>query len=238
MRRVLASLLTTGLAVCAAGIASADSPTAPRGGPPSGAAGSLYDLSQLPAVSGTVAHYTLTPRGDVDGLVLTDGTEVRFPPHLSTQLVFAVKLGDAVTVHGLKAYSIPLIAAVAITDNSANITIVDDGPSGPGKAAGEAQAMKAEGRVEAALHGPRGELNGAMLDDGTVLRLAPPEAQRVASMLVPGQSIEAEGRGLATPLGKVIEVTAIGSPGTPPTEVAPPPPPPNGPKKGPKPPRP
>jgi hypothetical protein len=85
--------------ICAADAASAagadtppappaDTPAAPAAGAaPSSAGGSTYDWSQLPAVSGTVAHYTLTPRGDVDGLVLTDGTEVSFPPHLSTELV-------------------------------------------------------------------------------------------------------------------------------------------------------
>ena len=60
-----------------------------------------YDPSQLPAIQGRVGQYSLTPRGDVDGLILTDGTEVHMPPHLGTQLVFAVKPGDAVTVHGL-----------------------------------------------------------------------------------------------------------------------------------------
>jgi hypothetical protein len=148
-----------------------------------------------------------------------------------------VKLGDPVTVHGLKAYGSPLIAAVAITNTTSNVTVVDNRIDGPGKAAGEAQAMKAEGHVQAALHGPRGELNGAILEDGTVLRFAPPEAQRFASLLAPGQSLQAEGRGLATPLGKVIEVTAIGSPGAQLNAVAPPPPPPHGPK-GPKPPKP
>jgi hypothetical protein len=49
-----------------------------------------YDPDQLPAIQGTVAEYSLTPRGDVDGLIMTDGTEVHLPPHLGTQLVFAV----------------------------------------------------------------------------------------------------------------------------------------------------
>jgi hypothetical protein len=45
-----------------------------------------YDPSQLPAIQGTVGQYSLTPhsltpRGDVDGLILTDGTEVHMPPH-------------------------------------------------------------------------------------------------------------------------------------------------------------
>jgi hypothetical protein len=35
----------------------------------------LWDPSQLPETKGIVKQYTLTPRGDVDGLILTDGTE-------------------------------------------------------------------------------------------------------------------------------------------------------------------
>ncbi len=42
----------------------------------------LWDPAQLPATKGTVKQYTLTPRGDVDGLILNDGTEVKLPPHL------------------------------------------------------------------------------------------------------------------------------------------------------------
>ena len=45
-------------------------------------AGPLWDPTQLPATRGTVKQYTLTPRGDVDGLILSDGTEVKLPPHL------------------------------------------------------------------------------------------------------------------------------------------------------------
>jgi hypothetical protein len=39
-------------------------------------AGSLWDSTQLPETRGIVKQYTLTPRGDVDGLILNDGTEV------------------------------------------------------------------------------------------------------------------------------------------------------------------
>ena len=83
----------------------AAAPLPPRG--PAAGAAPIYDPQQLPAIKGTVSRYTLTPRGDVDGLILSDGTEVHFPPHLSTQLVYAVKPGDAATVRGLKALSLP-----------------------------------------------------------------------------------------------------------------------------------
>ena len=73
-----------------------------------------YDPEQFPAIQGKVAQYSLTPRGDVDGLILNDGTEVHLPPHLGAQLVFAVKPGDQVTVRGLKARAVPMIDAMSV----------------------------------------------------------------------------------------------------------------------------
>jgi hypothetical protein len=54
---------------------------------------------------------TLTPRGDVDGLILTDGTQVTVPPLLTGQVVFAIRPGDAVSIRGLRARAIVLIDA-------------------------------------------------------------------------------------------------------------------------------
>jgi hypothetical protein len=189
-------------------------PTPPNAGPPPRATGApVYDLQQLPATKGTVSRYTLTRRGDVDGLILIDGTEVLFPPHLSTQLVHAIKPGDSVTVRGLKALSTPLVAAISITNDASGQSVVDSGPAGgPGPGSREAQqAMSVQGRVQITLHGPRGEINGAMLEDGTILRLPPPEAARLAALLNPGQAIVAQGDGLTTAMGRVVDVHAIGS---------------------------
>jgi len=61
------------------------------------------------------------------------------------------------------------------------------------------------------LHGPQGDVNGALLEDGTVLRLPPPDAYRLATLLQPGQTLVAEGTGLATAIGKVFEVQQIGA---------------------------
>jgi hypothetical protein len=117
--------------------------------PPRTPGAPIYDLQQLPATEGTVSRYTLTPRGDVDGLILTDGTEVHFPPHLSTQLVYAIKPGDSVRVRGLRALSAPLVAAISITNDASGQTVLDNGPGGgPGPGPREArQAMSVQGRV-------------------------------------------------------------------------------------------
>ena len=72
----------------------------------------------------------MTPRGDVDGLILNDGTEVALPPHLTSQIVFAVRPGDAVTIRGLKAPALPLIEAASVTNFATGVSVIDDGPPG------------------------------------------------------------------------------------------------------------
>ena len=203
--------------------AAPTSPAPPVAAPPPG--GPLYDPAQLPSYRGQVQLFTLTPRGDIDGLILTDGTEVKTPPHLSTQIAFTIRPGDAVTVHGLKAATLPLVQAASITDDASGKTVVDNGPDGRGRGgpppmppvAGDPNGpmggpgeVQAQGRVRMALHGPRGDVNGALLDDGTILRLPPPEAARFAALLQPGQAVVVDGLSRTNQIGKMVDVTAIG----------------------------
>jgi hypothetical protein len=53
-------------------------------------------------VSGTVKEFTTAPRGEVDGLVLNDGTVIHWPPHLADRLTGIVKKGDRVEATGRK----------------------------------------------------------------------------------------------------------------------------------------
>ena len=166
----------------------------------------VYDPAQLPEIKGKVAQYSLTPRGMVDGLILADGTEVHVPPFVSTQLVFAVKPGDAVTIHGLKARAVPMVAARSITNDATGTTVLAMPQRGPGQGA----ALEAEGKVAAMLHTPRGEANGVRLEDGTIVRLPPPEAKRLAETLAVGKSVVVRGEGYAGPLGRVIAARQLG----------------------------
>jgi hypothetical protein len=193
------------------------------GAPAHSQIGGMWDSSQLPETRGTVRQYTLTPRGDVDGLILNDGTEVKLPPHLTAQIVFAVRPGDAVTVRGLRARALPLVDAASVTNNASGAVVTDNGPPGGPDRAATQQTIG--GRITSALHGKRGEVNGALLDNGTVLRLPPPEAERMQAWLQPGQMIAARGVSLVTPLGTVIDVTAIGSGPGQMSDIAAPPPP-------------
>jgi hypothetical protein len=182
--------------------------------------GQMWNSSQLPVTSGTVRQYTLTPRGDIDGLILNDGTEVKVPPHLTGQIAYSIHPGDAVTVHGLRALALPLVQAASITNNTNGRTVFDSGLPGPATAT----ETTISGRVSATLHGARGEVNGALLDNGTVLRLPPPEAERVQALLQPGQTIAVRGARLDTAIGSVVDVHAIGNSADQLTQLAAPPP--------------
>jgi hypothetical protein len=205
-----------------------------------GQTGPAYDPQQLPALQGKVAQYSLTPRGDVDGLILDDGTEIHLPPHLGAQLVFTAKPGDRITVHGLKARAIAMVQAMSVTNDATGATVTDNGPDGPPGPRDSGTYLSAQGHIKTQLHGPRGDLNGVLLEDGTIVRLPPEEADRLAAQLAPGQSLYVEGDGIAGPLGKVIAAQQIGPSQTQLVQVQGPPPPPRGPgpdRRGPPPPR-
>jgi hypothetical protein len=165
-----------------------------------------YDPAQLPETKGKVAQYTLTPRGDVDGFILADGTEVHVAPFVSTQLVYAVHPGDAVTIHGLKARAVPMVAAVSVTNDASGVTVTAQ----PMRMHGRGVSTEVTGKVKAALHTPRGDVDGVLLDDGTEVRLPPPDATKLAETLTVGHSVLVRGAGVTSPLGKLVMARQIG----------------------------
>jgi hypothetical protein len=51
-------------------------------------------------VRGTVKNFTSAPKGEIDGLVLNDGTVIHWPPHLEARFKAIVAKGDRVEVIG------------------------------------------------------------------------------------------------------------------------------------------
>ena len=195
MSRLRNTILAMSLVVAAAGSANAQEPT--------------YDPTQLPAIHGTVAQYTLTPRGDVDGLILADGLEVQVSPRMSTELVYAVRPGESVTIHGLKARAEPMMLAMSITNDMTHVTVVTEGQH-RSRGRDRDAAIEAQGTVKAQLHDVNGEMDGVLLQDGTVVHLPPPEAQRLGAQLAIGQTIYASGAGNSGVLGRVVAAHLLG----------------------------
>lgn len=87
-----------------------------------------------PSVTGTVQQYLLNPHGEVDGLLLSDGTVVKFPPHLGIALATSIKAGDAVTAVGFIGPNTSqgrAMKALSITNSQTGQTLVDEPPTTP-----------------------------------------------------------------------------------------------------------
>ncbi len=178
------------------------------------------DPDHLPHVTAKVERFLLNPHGDVDGMILTNGIEVHSPPHLSDEIRTEIRPGADVTVRGVRPRSADMISAVAI-DTADGKRILDNGPpkdhkKGKKHAPDEAtearhQKMEAAGSVLRALHGPKGEIRGCLLDTGTIVRFPAHEAGSILELLSPGAPLAVRGEGLVTELGTVIEAKEIGA---------------------------
>lgn len=171
------------------------------------------DPDSLPETAGTFERFVLNPHGEVDGFVLRDKKTVvlvHTPPHMDKELTRHLKPREIVRVRGVRPRGADLLAAVSVT-TAGGREIVDNGPDHDREHPKVKHApMVAEGTVELSLFGPKGELRGALLSDGTVLRIGPKEAEHIADLLAPGASIAARGDGLQTKHGRVIHVDEAG----------------------------
>src|SRR5882757_4633417 len=86
------------------------------------------DPDYLPEVCSTFERFLISPHGDADGMILTDGTEVHFPPHMSAEVCAAMS-GEqrTVKVRGVRPRDGDLIAAIAI-ETADGKRILDNGP--------------------------------------------------------------------------------------------------------------
>ena len=171
------------------------------------------DPDSLPEIAGTIERFVLNPHGEVDGFVMKDkqvAILVHTPPHMDGELTRHIKPGDKVRVRGVRPRGAKLLAAVSVTTADGR-EIVDKGPDHDRKHPKvKHEPMSVQDRVELSLFGPKGELRGALLSDGTVLRIGPKEAEHVADLLAPGAKLAARGEGLTTKHGRVINALEIG----------------------------
>lgn len=172
------------------------------------------DPDFLPETSGVVDLYLLNAEGEADGLVLTDGTEVHFPPHMGATVLGAVRPGSTVRICGIRPRGVAMVAAVAVQPED-GARIVDAGPPHGGEARRPAHArrtaVEVEGVLRQKLHGPKGEVRGVLLEDGRSARFPPHAGEGIEALLAPGARLLLRGDGFATEHGTVIAVREIGS---------------------------
>jgi hypothetical protein len=165
------------------------------------------------SVHGTVSQYMMNPEGLVDGILLSDDTIVRFPPRMSQQLVETVKPPDLVNVDGFVEYQ-GTVHATAITNPASQKSVVDIPPSpqnlAPGPVQEVRQPMSATGTIKVLTHAARGEIDGAVLDNGTIVHFPPPVGAQYANLFQVGAPLAAAGYGTSNTYGRSLEATSIG----------------------------
>jgi hypothetical protein len=171
------------------------------------------DPACLPETTGTVTQFLLNPHGEPDGLILDGERQVHFPPHLGPRIVQCIAPGDVIVVRGVKPRDADIVAAVSIAPANGE-PIVDEGPGHDHDKHGrhrEAEPRPGEvaGTVVLSLYGPKGELRGAWLGDGTSLRMAPHAAEELRDWLAPGARVQAWGDLVETAYGRTLDVSEM-----------------------------
>ncbi|MBV8886503.1 MAG: hypothetical protein JO235_21255 [Chroococcidiopsidaceae cyanobacterium CP_BM_RX_35] len=178
--------------------------------------------------SGEVETYLLNPEGLVDGLLLSNGLQVKFPPHLTHTLVTTVQPGNSVTVVGdpgtpsnlgqeIHAFSITNTStqgfAGAVSGNSraqAQRTVVDQPPAYPPPLPPSNYSnLSVAGTVQHWIVGHRGEIRGVILSSKAQVRFPPHVGDQLFNIAKAGDSIQAQGFGTNTSYGPVLEATSI-----------------------------
>jgi hypothetical protein len=178
------------------------------------------DPESLPPVKGTVARFLFNPKGEADGMLLANGTEAHFPPHLSKRVLKSIQPGDAVTLYGVKPRAVDMIACIAI-ENAKGERIDDTGPPAKPKKKRAAKKkgdpddasltrVEIEDTIERMLHGPKGEVRGVLLSSGRIVRFPPHAADGARTLLKPGAVLAVRGAARTALATEVVEALAWG----------------------------
>jgi hypothetical protein len=166
--------------------------------------------------TGKVSRFLATPTGEVDGFILEDGMQVRFPPHMSTAITNDVAMGDTVTVKGFESTSNVIRAEKIVTAKNAHEISIEDQAKGkilPSKkkrdlARKNLQNMKVTGEIDTLIHEPTGEVSGFLLTEGSIVRL-PLDIREPVRTYDVGQYVEVTGYGSQSKYGKSLEASTV-----------------------------
>lgn len=170
-----------------------------------------------PSLSGTVQQYLLNPHGEVDGLLLSDGTVFKFPPHLGIALATSVKTGDTVTAIGFLGPNTSqgqAMKALSITNSKTGQTLVDEPsttPPLPPHLRGLTEtALTASGTVARFLVNPHGDIDRLILSGGEEVTFKPHQGALIILALARiNAPITITGFGARNAFGTVVDADVI-----------------------------
>lgn len=176
-------------------------------------------------VKGTVKEFTEAPKGEIDGMALSDGTIVHWPPHLERKFTAIVKKGDRVEVVGRRE-TLPkgekVFEARTVTNLATEESYTKDdappppkgkkdkGKKGKGRDRIAGPDRTVTGKVERFTEAPKGEIDGMELSDGTVVHWPPHMERQFTAIVKKGDRVRVIGWDETKPKGeKVLEVRSL-----------------------------
>lgn len=165
--------------------------------------------------SGEVESYLLTPQGFVEGLILSNGLQVKFPPHMGESVAKTIKIGDRINVMGNPGVRSQLgqeVAAYLITNSRTGRTVVDEPPVSPPvpPANMSYSNLSVAGAAKTWVVGQQGEINGIILTDGTQVRFTPYLiGSQLRNLAKSGVRVQAQGLGTKNSYGQALEATSL-----------------------------
>jgi hypothetical protein len=156
-----------------------------------------------------VARFLFNAEGHADGFLFQNGQQVYFAPHLSQALLKQVKVGDSVRVRALKPRGADVLVALSLVTHGGH-TLEDLGQAAPDtQALAKHKSVQRDGMVTRCLFGPRGEVSGALLEDGSILCLQPRGHAALLHFLNPGAEITVWGSQICFKRQNIIDIERL-----------------------------
>jgi hypothetical protein len=133
---------------------------------------------------------------------------------LGELLAQSVKPTDPVKVQGVSEAT-GTIRALSVTDLRTQRSMVEI-PTGPGTPppipnAESRQPLSAKGQIKILTYAPLGEIDGAVLTDGTIIHFPPAAERQYANILRVHETLAVTGFGTANQFGRSLEAVSLGS---------------------------
>ncbi len=173
-----------------------------------------YGLTKSPVAEGVIERYILDPRGEVEGLLLADGSYMYVTSRAEKELLRVLLPGDRVRVYGRRTPDAGLVQADVIKNLTKKTTFTVplrlDLPMQEQRRLSVTE-MYAKGTIRVLLYHPlRGIVQGMVLSEGTQIRLPPDTTAELRRSLRVGESVTIRGNGTTNQFGRAIEAGAIG----------------------------
>ncbi len=163
-------------------------------------------------IVGTVERYLMNPGGQADGLLLSDGKQLHFPPHLSSALLQVARPGDqieATAEPGLQSKYGQEFRTISLTNTRTRQVVIDQPPAYPPAPPAPGQLLTVSGAVSNWLVGHFGEVRGLLLSDGSEVHFPPPLQQSILAAIKRGDRVSVQGYGTRSSIGTCLDATGM-----------------------------